>query len=195
MRECVLMLFVRANILILFFCSSVIYAAPVVNEQYINYKITGDSANALRQQMSTLGPSDIASEHFDASTKWYIQWQYNYQPIADGCQLTKVDVRVDIAYRFPEWSGYTLANDGLKHHWDTYMQHLKTHERGHAENGIKAATEIEYALTQLPAMQSCGELASTADNIAYKLIAEHNTKDINYEYETNHGVTQGATFP
>lgn len=189
------MLFIRAYILLFLFCNSVIYAAPHINEQYANYKIIGDTANALRQQMSMLGPTDIASEHFDASTKWYVQWQYHYQPVTNGCYLTKVDVKVDITYHFPEWSNYMLANDGLKHHWDTYIEHLKTHERGHAENGVAAANEIETALTQLPTMQTCEDLANTADNIAYKLIAEHNTKDINYEYETNHGVTQGATFP
>lgn len=181
--------------LLLFFASAALYASPIVNEQYANYKVTGDSASALRQQMSMFGPTDIGSEHFDASTKWYIKWQYHYQPTAEGCYFTKVNVKVDITYRFPEWSDYVLANDGLKHHWDTYIQNLKTHERGHAENGVAAAAEIAYALTQLPAMQSCEDLTNTADNIAYKLIAEHNTKDINYEYETNHGVTQGATFP
>ncbi len=181
--------------LLFFFCSTALYAEPMVHEQYANYKITGHTADALRAQMSMFGPSDIASEHFDASTKWYIQWQYHYQPVTNGCYLTKVDVKVDITYHFPEWSDYALADDGLKHHWDTYMEHLKTHERGHAENGVAAAVAIERALTALPAMQSCEDLASTADNIAYKVIAEHNTKDINYENETNHGATQGATFP
>jgi predicted secreted Zn-dependent protease len=189
------MLFVRAFILLLFFCSAVIYAAPVINEQYSNYKITGDTADGLRHQMSTLGPSDIAAEHFDASTRWYIQWQYSYQPDANGCYLTKVNVKVDIIYHFPEWADYVSANDGLRSHWDTYMRNLKTHERGHAENGREAATAIEHALMELPAMQRCEDLTNTADNIAYQTIARHNTKDINYENETNHGVTQGATFP
>ena len=195
MHGCIVMLFVRFIVLLWISYSPVIYAAPIVNEQYANYIITGNSANTLRDQMSTFGPSDIASERFDASTKLYIQWQYNYQPVADGCYLTKVDVKVDITYRFPEWSDYSLAEDGLKHHWDGYMQNLKTHERGHAENGVAAATEIERALTQLPVMQSCEDLANTADNIAYQTIAQHNTKDIHYENETNHGATQGATFP
>lgn len=189
------MLFVRVCFLLLFFFSSFIHARPDITESYVNYKITGDSANGLRQQMSMLGPSDIASEHFDASTHWYIQWQYQYQMAADKCYLTKVDVKLDISYRFPEWVDYAVAHDDLKNHWDTYMQNLKTHEKGHAENGIAAAFSIEQALKQLPAMQSCEALANTADNIAYQTIAKHNTIDINYENETNHGVTQGATFP
>ena len=185
----------RTYLFLLLFCSSISNAAPIVHEQYANYQITGDSADALRQEMSKLGPSDIASEHFDASTKWSIQWQYHYQPVANGCQLDKVMVKVDISYHFPEWSNYSLGNDALKHHWDIYMHHLQIHEQGHAENGIAAATAIEYTLNRLPVMQSCEDLANTADSIAYRVIAEHNTKDIHYENETQHGATQGATFP
>lgn len=187
--------FIRVCFFLLLLFTAVVQAAPVINENYVNYKIIGHSANTLRQQMSMLGPTDVSSEHFDASTHWYIQWQYKYQAEADKCHLTEVNVKVDVTYQFPEWVDYAVSDYSLKTRWNTYMLHLLTHERGHAENGILAAVSIEQALTRLPAMQSCEILANTADNIAYQTIALHNTKDMNYENITHHGATQGATFP
>jgi predicted secreted Zn-dependent protease len=189
------MLAVRISTLLLLLFGSISYATPIITEKTTHYKINGNSAQELRNQMSMLGPTDIATERYDASTHWYIKWQYHFEPVGSQCHLTKIDVNVDVLYRFPEWPEDVSTNVSLRNHWNTYLQHLKIHEKGHAENGIEAARTIERALIDLPAMQSCDALVNTADNIAHKIIALHNTKDIHYEDETNHGETQGATFP
>ncbi len=185
----------RIYILLLFLFSAAIHAQPVIHEQYANYKITGNSAGELRRQMSMLGPTDMTSEHFDASTKWFVKWQYRYLMDGNQCYFTNVNVNVDVTYHFPEWVDFVLGSYHLQKHWNIYMQHLLTHERGHAEHGIEAAAEIDKALTDLPAMQSCEELENTADHIAYQIIAKYNTEDMIYEDDTDHGARQGATFP
>lgn len=180
---------------LLLLVSPVIYATTSVTERFANYKITGNSVDTLRKQMTTLGPSDISAEHFDASTHWQVLWNYQYEEMTNFCRVTDVKVKVNIIYEFPDWVDYAIADYSLKTRWNTYLLHLRTHERGHAQNGIKAGMNIEQALKALPTMSNCTTLINTADAIAYKMIAEHNTFDINYENETNHGVTQGATFP
>lgn len=185
----------RTYILLTFFFSSMLQAAPVIHETYADYQITGHSVDALRAQMSMLGPMDVADKHFDASTKWAVNWQYRYQMVDHVCYFTKVNVKVDVTYHFPEWSDYLSGSEALQYHWDNYMQHLMTHEKGHAGHGILAATTIDNTLRRLPPMQSCEDLSRTADHIAYQIIAEYNTIDVMYENATNHGATQGATFP
>lgn len=170
-------------------------AAPVVNESKQPYTIYGMTEDDLRLQMSQLGPADIEGQRFDASTHWYVKWRYEYRMVNQYCVLNDVFVQVDIVYHYPKWVNNGKSDTLLQKKWQNYLANLEFHERGHGETGKSAGKEIEKALLKLTPMTNCKELETMADNQAYQIISEHNTRDIRYDLETNHGVTQGAFFP
>ncbi len=138
------------------------YADPVEKEETITYEISGDSTDALAQQMRAAGPQGSW-----AYTKWQVNW-------TGDCTVT-----LDVTYTYPEWVDREDADQKVIDAWDEMMDALKTHETGHAENGLNAAQEVEDA--------NC-----SADS--QEIVAKWANQDKIYDDETNHGYTQGAHF-
>lgn len=169
-------------------------AAPLLYESEDYYDIEGHSAQQLREQMNNVRPMEHG-QRFDAYTEWYVKWHFDFQNTAQGCELTESKVSVDIVYHLPRWANEESAAPELQRHWNSYFKHLLLHERGHAQNGKKAATEIADMLKNLAPFSSCPLLEQMANERAQQIIAEHNAWDLEYDKETRHGRTQGATFP
>lgn len=138
------------------------FAEPIENDETITYEISGDSTDALATQMSELGPQGSW-----AYTKWVVNW-------TGDCTVS-----VDVTYTYPEWVDRDDADQEVIDSWDEMMDSLKTHELGHAENGMNAAQEVEEA--------NCS--ADSQD-----IVAKWANQDKIYDDETNHGYTQGAHF-
>lgn len=173
---------------------STAYATPIINDNVETYKIYGATANELRQQMNENGIYDHGGR-FDANTSWYVKWDFHYQDSSVGCSLSDITVSVDITMHLPEWADKQDANDPLQEQWVRYLTLLRMHERGHRDNGIKAARDIDYMLNNLPSMPSCSTLESEANSKAYSILKEYNAADLSYDSETDHGKNQGAIFP
>ncbi len=180
----------------LYLLPCLVFSAPVVNEQYNLYKINGSTSSDLRKELSAHGPV-INGEHFDAQVNWYINWYYywNNQPQHRSCKITRVEIKVKIDHSMPHWDNEEAASSNLQLKWNNYLKNLTIHEQGHADNGLKAAQEIEQALLDTPAMLNCVSLKKLLDDRAYAIIKKHNDWDSNYDEKTHHGRTQGATFP
>lgn len=175
--------------------STQVVAMPIINEHYNYYKINGSTSQDLRKELSAQGPI-INGEHFDAQVKWYINWYYHWSnPRQNACQVTGVEIKVRITHSMPKWENEENAESSLQIKWDNYLKNLTRHEQGHADNGLKAAQEIEQALLNTPAMPNCRHLKKRLDDTAYAIIQKHNQWDSNYDATTQHGKTQGATFP
>ncbi len=181
-----------------FIVSCQVFAVPIYNEKYSYYNIYGTSEKELRQQMLKLGPLGYGSNnrHYDASTTWGVAWNYSFKASKDHlCYITKVKVTLNVTYQYPNWVNEDMAEPRLQKKWDSYLVSLANHEHGHAVNGEGAANEIEQSLLSLSGLESCDSLEEIAEARAYKIIANHNTKDILYDERTAHGVSQGAAFP
>jgi predicted secreted Zn-dependent protease len=169
-------------------------AKPVVNHEYKYYPITGSTSAELRQQMSNNGPI-IDGSHFDAKVNWHINWYYHWTDYHSNCSITSLDITVLINHVMPEWLNEQSTSSEKQLQWKTYLNNLKIHEQGHADNALRAAQVIESAVLQAPAMPNCKTLKNTLDNISYQIIKKHNEWDITYDKQTHHGRTQGAVYP
>ncbi|MEO8401359.1 MAG: DUF922 domain-containing Zn-dependent protease [Gammaproteobacteria bacterium] len=178
----------------LFFVSITTLAEPIPHEAESMYKIQGSTAEELRTEMNHKGIYD-QDRRYDADTRWYIKWRYDYNEGRDQCSLSKVQVTVDVTYYLPLWVDYKNADPALQNRWNDYMTNLRTHEIGHAENGKNAAVEIETTLLNFPVMENCDELGKAANAKANSIVAKYNAEDIQYDSETKHGKIQGAVFP
>lgn len=168
---------------------------PAVMEHYNFYPISGSTASTLRSQMIQMGPtSQIEGLHYDADTNWVVHWSYDYQRTPTSCRLTSARQTVDVTYTLPHWQPMAGTDRSLVAEWTRYLAALMSHEKGHAQNGISAGANIEQALNALPAYPSCQALHTAVVATVQQVTRQHNQWDIDYDRETQHGLTQGALF-
>jgi predicted secreted Zn-dependent protease len=169
-------------------------SGPVVSVETVHYDIRGSTANQLRGQMDQLGPESEGGR-FDASTEWHVQWNYSYSRLTESCAIEEAHVEVQVTYTLPRWNPPADAPRSLVERWRTYMAALQLHEDGHRDVGISAGEEVLSTITELPAERTCPALGRIAHRTANQIITRHEDEERHYDRVTDHGATQGATFP
>ncbi len=170
----------------LFFLNFNSCALPKVNENILSYKIYGTTGHELQNQMNTVGPKN-RTHQFNASTQWFVTWNYGYQSTKNSCHLTSLEVNLHIFYLLPIWMNYKNSHAGLQKRWGLCFKQLRNHEAGHGENGKKAAIVIEKALLKVSPQSSCDQLKTKIDTIANQIINDYLSKDLEYDKFTQHG--------
>ncbi len=169
---------------------------PRVNIRYRYYPIVGNTAVALRQQMSRMGPqSQTNGQRYDARTDWHVHWAYNYGRRGGQCAITSMNTRVDVLYILPGWTAPRNTPASLMAEWQRYMGALKTHEIGHKNHGVEAGTAVLRILRNIAPQPTCEALQATINGRLTNAVAPYNQKDLEYDRTTRHGFTQGAVFP
>jgi len=157
----------------------------------VYYGVVGTSADELRAQLDSRGPTG----RHDAYTDWWVQWRYDCAHTANACNVRSLRVNVDATITFPHWTPPGDVSPELEEQWRAYLAALAIHEDGHTKIALEAANEIATALSSLPAYPSCAELERTADATGERILERYRQQELNYDHETEHGATQGARFP
>jgi len=173
-----------------FSTSSAAPSAPpdetITNATMIYYDVTGSTAQELRAQMSEDGPLSDDGHRFDARTNWYISWSWPGYGTRT-CNLQDVTVTYRITVTFPHWVEPANPNPALVSRWSAYTQALATHEEGHVDFVVSHYQAVATAVKNATCLT-----ADAAAQAALQPIRQH---DLDYDAATNHGATQGATFP
>ncbi len=171
------------------------FAQPDIHTHYQYYEIHGNSAKALRRQMNQKGYKDPHGGTYDAETIWNVSWNYDYAGRSNRCSIAWVKARVEVTYRFPKWVPGPDAPVELERQWSKYMQCLQKHEEGHKLHGVKAAQEVERAIFTLGPAANCDQMGANANALGDRIVEKYGQQDVDYDLKTQHGRTQGATFP
>jgi predicted secreted Zn-dependent protease len=160
------------------------------------YVVTGSKASQLRESLNSERPRD-GSKRYDAKTTWYIAWRYalTLSPNGSRCEATHVTVSLSVTVIFPEWSDQSRATPALRKHWRSYMVALGTHEAGHERIAISGANDTVRAIEALGAFDSCLAAAKGANTAGDAVADTVRARQRQYDSATQHGATQGATFP
>lgn len=169
--------------------------APVVTEKYEYYEIRGNSEKELRGQMCRNGCAFNDGEKYDSVTMWRWKMDYGYDRAPRACTADSFKVALEISYRYPKWVHADGAPQVLVDKWDGYMKHLITHENGHRDMAVEAATELSRAIAALPPAASCAELDREVRALSRARMQKLNAEEKGYDESTIHGKTQGAVFP
>jgi predicted secreted Zn-dependent protease len=169
-------------------------SAHAEDPQIVYYDVAGNSATALRQQMTAKGPLDDG-KRFDAHTDWYVKWNYRYRPTASGCEFTSMDVSLSGTILLPRWNHADDASNALVQKWDTYLAALRLHENGHYAQGANAAKAIEAFARSSHGSGDCAAMVSEFNDQARAIVDKYKAQDAAYDRATDHGRTQGAQFP
>jgi len=161
----------------------------------IYYQITGIAADELSTQMDQLGYTDEEGHHWDGYTEWYVTWSYPFSVIDGDCTLGQVKVVVDITVILPQWDIPAEASLELVRKWEEYVKALEMHEEGHTQIAIEAGNKIWQLLDGFASYSSCEELEQAADTATQEILESYLQREVVYDQETEHGVTQGVNFP
>ena len=171
-------------------------ADPQIVERFDYYDVNGMTADEIRADLNRRGPTDsVEHRHFDAVTRWHVRWWVTYTEGGRGCKIKAVSTMVQVTYSFPRLADPTSAPAYLRQAFSQYLERLRVHEKGHAQNAIDIAARIEGRIRHLSPAPTCAALGQSADESGHALIKEAIQRDVDYDAETQHGKTQGARFP
>lgn len=163
---------------------------PEVTEDTVTYDIEGSTSKELRASLDQKGQLDDTGRH-DAYTKWFVRWFYDYDRAEAVCRLTNVRSTVEVKYTLPRWPG---ENAEVGPRWQEYLKALMAHERGHTQTAVEAARFIVAGISALPPAADCDAAGAEANALGNHELDLAHQRDRQYDAETKHGETQGATF-
>lgn len=177
-------------IMMMLILTATVQAEPVVDTKTEYYSVDGETAKAIRKDMNAK-----RSGKFDAYTSWGINWHFYWDNQPTACTLTQVNTKVAVKFTLPQLATDSVADEDAKQRWDSYYTALVTHENGHRDLGIAAATAIEKALLAMGSRNNCKILEKDANSLAHSLVKKYNADNKQYDIDTNHGMKYGAVFP
>ncbi|MBU6423972.1 MAG: DUF922 domain-containing protein [Chloroflexi bacterium] len=164
---------------------------------YVCYEVSGATPDEIRASMdaSPSRPRDIHDNTFeDALTLWNYHVDWTDAMSGGACRATSVTPTVAVSFTFPRWVAPPDPLPATVSRWDAYVAALETHEKGHEQNGIDAASD---AITRIRAVSvsDCAGFDAAAQAAIAAATADGNAADQRYDATTDHGATQGARFP
>jgi len=150
------------------------------------YDVPGTDARAIRTYMDEHGAVDPNDGTInDAVTDWYIRWRW---PVVNGvCNLAEVEMTFSGDVVLPRLSEADRLSQADRDDWNRYMTALIAHEADHLRHAYENMEDVAAAIRGA----SC-EDANDAGAAAIRVLTQF---DIDYDRETQHGITQGAVFP
>jgi predicted secreted Zn-dependent protease len=171
---------------------------PGRSEVFLNldtkfYSVDVERNAPLFPQLLRASPIIQQSSKYTGYTSTPIKWNFKYR-VDDStgqCRIVSNRTELNTKMTMPQIYGGT---DRQITAFNRFYNALLRHELGHYDIAAKTAFAIDYELTAMPAMQSCGELEQAANDKAYKLLQIRDAKDISYDEITRHGRLQGAVL-
>jgi len=168
---------------------------PVVTEKYKYYEVCGGCEKELQGELTQKCIRWIDGKKYDSVTNWKLKWDYGHSDASGTCAVDSFTVTVDITFQVPKWVPTDEAPQPLVEKWNSYLEKLMIHEKGHRDRAVEAANELTRAVAALPPARTCSELDREVQilGLAQKNKLLQDQKD--YDDATKHGASQGAVFP
>ena len=169
--------------------------SPIVKEKYEYYEVCGCCEKDVQCELNQKCICWTDGKKYDSITNWKVKWDYGHNRTSQACTTNSLTVTVEIVFHLPKWARTGNAPQPLVEKWDTYIENLQTHENGHRDRAVEAATELTSAVKELPPVRTCAELDREVQDLSRERMKKLNKEQVEYDAVTNHGKTQGAVFP
>jgi predicted secreted Zn-dependent protease len=154
------------------------------------YPVVGCSPAELVAAMSLLGPTR-GGHRYAAYTDWVVTYRFRVVDLAPAA----VAVEADVTMTLPHWIPLRSVPRELVDRWERYVDALRAHERGHVALAERAVEEVRAAIAKTPRQLDIGAVHATAASAAEAALAAVRERERDYDVETRHGASQGASFP
>jgi predicted secreted Zn-dependent protease len=161
-----------------------------------HYHINGGSADEIDRQMRTLGPTDpLGGYHWYALTEPLFDWRYPCPCNAGGCTTGPVTMYLTLDYTLPLWLAPDGAGETLRAQWAAFEAALTLHEHGHGERAAECSWRLGETFARLPPAPTCTDVDQAVLTASREIFAGCRDTQGQYETETDHGRTQGVSWP
>ena len=151
------------------------------------YTVEGVDGPSLRQSLDAAGLTDPhGGKAVDAGTYWSIRWRWAARRHG-GCDLRHARVTFRATVTLPRLAAGATLPPPVEEAWSRYTAALERHEAGHVRYAYDHRGDVLAAIR--------GATCRTADRSARAALAAIEAHDVGYDRDTQHGLTQGATFP
>lgn len=159
------------------------------------YTVYGYTADQVRAEMNQCSPSVAGSGDFNAFTSWWLNFKFvlSTPDTNNFCTVQSAGVVVHVTSSYPQWSTSAYAAAGLSTEWQTFISNLTTHENGHRDLATQYASQLYNGLLSYPSTD-CSTASQSVTSYGNSQITALNQAETNYDSQTNHGATQGATL-
>ena len=165
-----------------------------LKEKHEYYDISGVTLDELRGQMKKNGTKWGDNQTYAALTTWDIKYDYKVSENDGRYSIASVKTKADITYHYPRVVNSAGMPEDVAGHWNSYMYSLVVHEVGHKDIAVKAATDINEALSSIGHFDSKRELKKAVNLAVEEIFKNLRENQVKYDDDTHHGVTQGAVL-
>ena len=156
------------------------------------YPVKGQTAQALRDAMRELGPSDFDGTRRDGFTAWKLEWTW---PVRQNAlpDYSRVKLESGVTVTLPCWIN-PQARTALRQNWDKFISAVIRHEARHvsffAANREIVAQAIKQAGQRNPSFPP-----AQANRLAHAEVNRIKKLDLELDRETKNGKLEGVVLP
>jgi predicted secreted Zn-dependent protease len=126
---------------------------------------------------------------------WSLTWSFHFDPSPRACALLNATVELQMLVRLPVLAADAAPAQTTRERWDDFALLLETHEAGHVDTYVEGAQALQDAFARVQPAPSCDDLRAVLSELGASAIDAIRAADVDYDRRTDHGRTQGATFP
>jgi predicted secreted Zn-dependent protease len=158
------------------------------NLKVFYYDINGGTGDEIRKKLNQLGPKDWRGISRDAHLKWTIGWKWPYDQSGKALfQKTTSNIRFELT--FPRITKGPMPNG-----WLEFLALLAKHEYQHAQHALDHYQQIADKIRK--AASNTKKFNYKAANLIGEEVLEQIRRlDREYDIATDHGKTEGISFP
>jgi predicted secreted Zn-dependent protease len=169
-------------------------AADTVKMSTNYYKVFGSTPREVRRSINQQRPWKD-KDAMDAQTDWSVRCKYAVIDDAGVSRVQSFRTETVIVITLPVWQAPSGTPKEYTDRWQKYFTALLRHENGHAGHALLAAAEVRKQAGAIHEASNGDELTRRINDTVTKILRGFREKGEEYDRETRHGVTQGATFP
>ncbi len=161
------------------------------------YTVTGKTLNeisAALEQNALADPHEAGSKYY-ARTNWLIQGTWSWKPSPRGCEVERGAVSVTITITLPALKTTAGVPPDIVNRWNTFIRNTNLHEQGHAKLALQGARDYQRNLGNLAPAPNCDILQKQLRDLYNRDFETIDRVNVQYDKDTEHGLTQGAVFP
>lgn len=149
------------------------------------YDVEGRSSRALEESIRYAGPIG-----FDAATRANMSAYWEYQRVGQRCQLTVLEVPLEVTIRYPRWVDLDRASRQMRTSWERRMVVLEVHENGHAILAFATALDLYNELALFGQDLDCNSVNESMQVLSDAAMATLRIRQREYDRITEHGERQ-----
>jgi predicted secreted Zn-dependent protease len=172
-------------------CAAAAHAEVQSEVEYRSYNAYAERGKSLYQVLAAATPFHGNSRPFIGNTSRDIHWRLHWRDNGRGiCRIDDVRVALHATITLPQLSGIDADRQP---EYTRFYAALRNHENGHYRIEQEMAAEIDRALASLPEA-ACNAIEGIANARGNDLTRIYNSREVQYDAETDHGRTQGAVL-